>query len=107
MRRLATLSLCTCLAACFAPGCASTQQTARTVKPQSRTFWSADGRGARTELVSRSGTESSVRFAKRENSSGLSDLLGGGSSDRIPLPRTEALRDVDVSRSADQPIGAF
>ena len=53
-----------------------------------------------------------MRFASRANrdsGSGLSGILSGTRSDRIPLPRTDAggLRDVDAARPAEQPIGAF
>lgn len=111
MPRLAALPLCVCLVAPLWAGCQSTTaQTARVDGPSSTTFWSADGSQARTRTVSRKAGETPTRLVSRSSRNAgdsLGNLMSGGRTQRVPLPRTAA-RDIDsAGRSADQPIGAF
>jgi hypothetical protein len=111
MRRLALLPLCVCLSAPLWCGCQTSPRLASADRPQPpSSFLSAEGRPPRTELASgRTGT-TPVRFVSRsgqDHNGSLTGLLSGSRTERIPLPRTDAMQTVDRTAAGNQPIGAF
>ena len=110
MPRFAVLPLCVCLAAPLWSGCqTASPRTALVERAQPATFWTANGSGSQTRLVSGRSEAAPTRLASRSNRDGgtLGGLLTGSASERIALPRAN-VRDIDSSRGAgDEPIGAF
>jgi len=111
MRRFALLPLCVALAAPLGSGCqTASPRTARVERAQPATFWSANGSGSQTRLVSGRSGPAPTRLASRlsrENGGAFGGLLSGGASERVALPRAD-VRDIDSGRgTGDEPIGAF
>lgn len=92
-----------------ATGCQGTSGS-RVSRAETPKFWSANGNHTERLVSGRTG-DGSVRLAsmkKQQGSGGLSGLLGGNREERIPLPRTGSLHQIETSSSeSNQGIGAF